>query len=332
VSGRVEEIGGAVMYINRSSRWNWGLVGESTPYVYGSFAQGFTRDPNGNLVFAEQEQRITQTNRGISGIAQYPFSRAHRVEFAGGVRRISFDRELRTFYFSPDTGRLIDDVKEDLPRPDNLNLGEMSTALVYDSSVFGVASPILGQRYRLEYTQSAGSLNYGGVLLDYRRYFMPVRPLTFAVRGLHFGRYGGDSEDPRLSQMYLGDWGLVRGYNFDSFEATECGNSVNSCPVVDQLFGTRLGIINAELRAPLIGLFRPSRMYGGVPVEVAVFADAGIAWTKDIKFNDRDVVRSVGAGLRFNAFGYVIGEIDYVKPIDRPDRGWVWQFSFTPGF
>jgi Tol biopolymer transport system component len=332
VSGRIEEIGGALMYINRSSRWNWGVVGESTPYVYGGYSQGFTLDPNGNFVFAEQEQRITQTNRGVSFVTQYPFSRAHRVELSGGARRISFDSELRTRTFSPDTGQFIDDFKEELPRPDALNLAESSAALVYDSSVFGVTSPILGQRYRLEYTQSMGSLNYGGVLLDYRRYFMPVRPLTFAFRGLHFGRYGGDSDDTRLSQMYVGDYGLVRGYNYGSFEATECGNIPNACPALEQLFGTRLGIINAELRAPLIGLFRPSRMYGGVPVEVAVFADAGIAWTSQIKVSDRDVVRSVGAGLRFNAFGYVIGEIDYVKPIDRPERGWLWQFTFTPGF
>ena len=47
---------------------------------------------------------------------------------------------------------------------------------------------------------------------------------------------------------------------------------------------------------------------------------------------DREWVRSVGAGLRFNAFGYAIGEIDYVRPLDRPGRGWVWQFNLTPGF
>ena len=33
---------------------------------------------------------------------------------------------------------------------------------------------------------------------DYRRYVMPVRPLTFAFRGLHYGRYGSGGEDSRL--------------------------------------------------------------------------------------------------------------------------------------
>ena len=63
-------------------------------------------------------------------------------------------------------------------------------------------------------------------------------------------------------------------------------------------------------------------MYGPLPVEIGVFADAGVAWTGDIKpgflGGERDWARSVGATLRFNAFGYAIGELDYVRPLDRP--------------
>jgi hypothetical protein len=95
-------------------------------------------------------------------------------------------------------------------------------------------------------------------------------------------------------------------------------------------------ISNIELRAPLIGLFRPSAMYGGIPVEVGVFADAGVAWTSDTKPSfaggSRDWARSVGATIRFNAFGFAVGEIDYVRPLDRPGRGWMWQFNLIPGF
>jgi hypothetical protein len=76
--------------------------------------------------------------------------------------------------------------------------------------------------------------------------------------------------------------------------------------------------------------------YGGVPIDVGVFADAGVAWTSFDKPSfaggNRDWVRSVGATVRFNAFGYIIGEVDYVRPLDRPERGWMWQFNFTPGF
>jgi hypothetical protein len=33
LSNRFEDIGGAVMYLNRTHRWNWGVIGEQTPYT-----------------------------------------------------------------------------------------------------------------------------------------------------------------------------------------------------------------------------------------------------------------------------------------------------------
>ena len=335
-SNRFEDLGGAVTYLNRTHRWNWGLMVEQTPYTIGQFSQGITVDPDFGTSFVQQEVRIRQINRGITGITQYPFSRAQRVEFSGGIRRISFDYEVESFFYSAASGQFLGRTKEDLPRPDPLNLGETSAALVYDTSVFGATSPILGQRYRLEYSQSAGSLLYSGALLDYRKYFM-ARPFTLALRGMHYGRYGRDSEDTRISPMYIGYANLIRGYEVGSFTPDECEITADSsCAQFDRLIGSRMLISNIELRAPLVGLFRPSAMYGGIPVEVGVFADAGVAWTSDTKPSfaggNRDWSRSVGATVRFNAFGFAIGEIDYVRPLDRPGRGWMWQFNLIPGF
>ncbi|MGH9241218.1 MAG: basic secretory protein-like protein [Vicinamibacterales bacterium] len=334
-SNRIEDLGGAVMYLNRTHRWNWGVIVEQTPYTTGRFAQGITVDPNFGTSFVQQETRITQINRGITGITQYPFSRAQRVEFSGGVRRISFDYEVESFFFSPN-GVFLGRTEEELPRPDALNLGETSAALVYDTSVFGATSPILGQRYRFEYSQTAGSLMYSGALVDYRKYFM-ARPLTLALRGMHYGRYGRDSEDSRISPLFIGYANLIRGYDVGSFTVDECQiTATSSCAQFDSLIGSRMLISNIELRAPLVGLFRPSAMYGGIPVEVGVFADAGVAWTSSTKPSfaggDRDWARSVGATIRFNAFGFAVGEIDYVRPLDRPGRGWIWQFNLIPGF
>jgi hypothetical protein len=336
LTNRFEEIGGAVAYINRTHRWNWGIVGEQTPYVTGNSGQ-FLTTVDGGTAIEERTLRVTQINRAVSGLAQYPFSRAHRFEVSAGVRRISFDSQIDSLFFSPVTGQLFAERKEELPRPGALNLGETSAALVYDSSVFGATSPILGQRYRFEYSQAAGSLLYSGMLADFRKYFMPARPYTFAVRGLHYGRYGRDGEDVRLSPLYVGYPGMVRGYEMGSFDASECPpNATNSCEVFDRLVGSRMMIGSAELRVPLVGLFNRNAMYGPVPVEIGVFADAGVAWTSDIKpgflGGERDWVRSVGATLRFNAFGYAVGELDYVRPLDRPGRGWMWQFNLTPGF
>jgi hypothetical protein len=68
-----------------------------------------------------------------------------------------------------------------------------------------------------------------------------------------------------------------------------------------------------------------------------VFGDAGAAWTSQdarprFLGGDRDWVRSVGAAIRLNAFGYAIVEVDYLRRLDRPEHGWHWQFNLTPGF
>lgn len=336
ITNRFEEIGGAIGYINRTHRWNWGVVGEQTPYVTGAFGQALTTI-DGRPVLVQETHRLTQINRAVSGLAQYPFSRAHRFEVAAGLRRISFDQDVETLIFSATTGQFIGEEKEELPRPDSLNLGETTAALVYDSSVFGATSPIVGQRYRFELSQAAGSLTYTGLLTDYRKYFMPARPFTFAVRALHFGRYGRDGEDLRLSPLYLGYPGLVRGYEVGSFDANECEvTAASQCAAFDQLVGSRIAIASAEFRFPLMALFSRRAMYGPLPVELGLFTDAGVAWTSDLNPSfaggDRDWVRSIGAVLRFNAFGFAVGELDYVKPLDRPERGWMWQFNLTPGF
>jgi outer membrane protein assembly factor BamA len=321
--------------MNRTRRWNWGLVVDQTPYVTGGFAQ-FLTNVGGQIVLAQQELRQTQTNRGVSGLLQYPISRAQRIEVGGGLRQISFSQRLETLYYSTN-GVFLDQVREDLPSPDSIALGEATAALVYDSSIFGATSPILGQRYRAEYTQVGGTLDFSGALLDYRRYFMPARPFTLAFRGMHYGRYGSGSDDFRLSPMFLGYPGMVRGYDISSFEPTECvASATSSCPVFDDLIGSRVAVLNAELRFPLVGVFSRRSFYGPLPIEIALFGDAGVAWDRasDPAFlgGDRQWARSVGTAIRFNLLGFLIGEFDVVKPLDRPGRGWTWQFNFTPGY
>ncbi len=336
VTSRFEETGGQVAYINRKSRWNWGLVAEQIPYTTGGFGQG-TTTINGQNAILQETLRVTEINQAVSGIAQYPFSKVQRLEFAAGGRRISFDSQIERQVFSPFTGDLLNEQIEELPRPDALNLGEASAALVYDSSVFGATSPLVGQRYRVEFTQLAGTVNYSGVLADYRRYFMPVRPFTIAVRGLHYGRYGADAEDSRLQPLYLGYQSLVRGYDVGSFDADECVETdLSACAAFDRLLGSRLAVVGAEIRFPLLGLFSRKSFYGPFPLELAFFGDAGVAWTSDnqpsFSGGERDFVRSAGVALRANVLGYAIAEIDYVRPFDRSRRGWVWQFGLTPGF
>jgi hypothetical protein len=336
VNGEFEDIGAQVMFLNRKHRWNWGVTAEHIPYRLGSFGQGFVDTPQGTL-FVQEQLIERQINTGLGGIVAYPFSRAHRFEMQGGARRINFDTELRREFFDPVTGQFLGREEEDLPDLDPLHLGEVSGALVYDTSVSGITSPILGQRYRLEVGQTAGSLQFTTLLADYRRYIMPLQPITFAVRGMHYGRFGGGSEDPRMQPLFIGYPQFIRGYDVSSFSPTECAEGpAGSCDAFDRLIGSRMIVGNFEVRAPLWGLFGGDNFYGPLPIELAAFFDYGVAWSRDSKpeifGGDRTAARSYGAAIRANLFGYAVVEIDYVKPMDRPLKGWFWQFSFRPGF
>ncbi|MEO8089238.1 MAG: BamA/TamA family outer membrane protein [Gemmatimonadales bacterium] len=340
VNGGLKDVTAQLGYQNLSHRLNWGATVQQVPYLTGGFAEGVA-DVNGEPTLIEQQLLIRQTNRDIAGIVSYPFSEVQRVELQAGYSNISFDRELRTQGFSLTTGQQVVDEKVNLPAPRALGLGIGSAALVYDNSFFGATSPILGQRYRLEISPTIGALNYMGVLGDFRRYFMPVRPFTFATRLVHYGRYARDGEDPRLQPLFLGQAGLVRGYSYGSFGASECNpppGNPNACPVFDQLLGSRVVVGNAELRFPLLGaLGIGSGYYGAFPIEFAVFGDAGLAWDSAHKpsvfgSGTRDPVFSAGAGLRINLLGFAVAEVDLVRPFDRPGKGWVWQFELQPGF
>jgi hypothetical protein len=154
---------------------------------------------------------------------------------------------------------------------------------------------------------------------------------------MHYGRYGSGGEDSRLVPLFLGYPNLVRGYDIDSFSAAECGPSTNGdCPVFDQLVGSRLAVGNVELRFPPFSALGGRRLYGPVPVDLLAFYDTGVAWTSrdEAAFlgGNRQRVSSVGFGARVNVFGFLVGEVDYVNPLDRPGRGWHWQFNFTAGY
>ena len=90
------------------------------------------------------------------------------------------------------------------------------------------------------------------------------------------------------------------------------------------------------MRFPLWSAFGGSNFYGPLPIEMAVFADSGVAWGQNnsVQFggSNKEPVSSVGVAMRVNLFGFAVGELDYVRPLDRPGRGWLWQFNLMPGF
>jgi Tol biopolymer transport system component len=326
--------GGLVAYANLSHRWNWGVSAEQVPYYTGGY-QTVSVDPAGNTG-VQNTILLHQTERTASALAAYPFNRAQRLEFSAGFTDIAFSQQVQSTTFTLDTGQIVSDTVSDVSVGRSLNLMQTSAALVYDTSIFGATSPINGQRYRLQITPTWGSINFQNVLADYRRYVMPAELYTIAGRILHFGRYGSNSEDPRLWPLYLGYPTLVRGYDINSVSATDC-NPDGTCPAFDGLLGSRLLVGNLEFRFPLLRPFGLHRgVYGPVPVEVAFFGDAGVAWTQHDRPSfwggTRKPVSSAGIAFRVNAFGFAVLEFDAVRPFSRPGEGWVFQFNLTPGF
>jgi Tol biopolymer transport system component len=321
-------LGGLVAYFNTAHRWNWGAIVEQTPYLLTNYVAGYTY-VNGVPAYVEQDIVYREMDREVSGIMSYPFSDVLRTEFSAGFSSISFLEETVTRAASLQTGEVLMNQTQDITPFPALNMGSVSAALVYDNSYFGAASPLLGERYRFEVSPTFGSLSWLEVLMDYRQYFMPLRPFTIAVRALHYGKYGGGAEDSRLAPLYLGYPGLVRGYDMNSM-------SVSDTSIVDRIQGSKILVGNVELRFPLLGLFGIGKgYYGYLPIEMAGFFDGGVAWQNGDKAwflgGDRKPVRTIGVALRINLFG-LIGELDYDRPLNRLGVGWGFEFNVAPGF
>ncbi|TVP78010.1 MAG: peptidase S9, partial [Gemmatimonadales bacterium] len=349
--GTLRDLGGQVVYQNLERRWNWGAGGGRVPLRF--FQQGIGRTPQGNLVVQEDLIRLNQT-QGF-GLLSYAINQTRRVEFSAGLTRYSFDLERITLEYNQ-AGQLVrfSETSPDDQLPAPTTLAEASVAWVGDNSYFGFTSPVRGERFRVELGRTAGTADFGTILLDYRRYMNPASNLTFAVRGLHVGRYGSELDrkvtDPNRSGLiqpqFLGWQTFMRGYSEHSFERRECiaprdGEGIGSCPAYERLLGNRIAVLNTEVRVPLVGTDRYGIVdFGFLPTEISFFADAGLAWDSARPANleltrssaDRIPVVSTGVSARFNVLGFMILEVYYAEPWQRPVKGGHWGFQIAPGW
>ncbi|HVA62814.1 MAG TPA: BamA/TamA family outer membrane protein [Terriglobales bacterium] len=337
-AGFYRDLSAQALYTNDTHRWTWGIGGGQTPYVSGSItrAAGLV---GGAAVVQDRTNTFWEMDRQAVGLLAYPFSRAQRLEFTAGYENIGFAAETRTQTFDFSTGALLADQRQDVAAPPSLNFAVGSAALVYDTSIFGGASPVYGQSYRFQAGFDAGSLNFATALADYRRYLPLARPLSLAGRVMTYGRYGAGADDLRLQGFYLGYPSIVRGYDFNSISVDECGPqfaTTGTCPIFDRLVGSKIAAVNAELRLEIFGPLGVVPSSGVPPIELAPFFDAGAAWTSadkpDFLGGNRRPVSSEGLTLRINVFGFAVAAIDYAIPNQRPARSHVWEFSLLPGY
>ncbi|MDE3155595.1 MAG: hypothetical protein KGN76_10865, partial [Acidobacteriota bacterium] len=336
---RLQNGAAALSYQDLTHRWGLGMVIQQTPHLVGAF-RTTTATIDGAPVTVKSKTAFRQIYRGLFGTASYAFDAARRLELSAGYQNLTLDQITEVKSTSLHTGLLAGVAPPPaVPHVDAVQLMQANVAFVDDRSVFGATSPVAGQRYRVQLTMAGGTLGYEEVLADYRRYFRPDPAFTIAMRVLHDGRYGPGAEDPRLLPLSLGYRELVRGYDLSSFSVNDCQpTATQSCPAIDQLLGSRTLTTNLELRFPLQQAFGfGSRFFRSLPTELGIFGDAGYAWHSDeahppFLVGPRHPVTSVGLLARINFFGYAIGEIDLVRPFDRPHAGWMFAFGLSPGF
>jgi len=351
-NGTFRDIGGMVQYMNRGRRFNYGGMVAHIPYQFGYPRQGFNQ--YGEYVIQDLRQRLYLDQ--VRGIGSYPFSTTRRLEVFGGFTRYGFDIQAYTYTYTAfgiqrerrsadKCSRLSLEERQTVwaCEPDGFYYFDAGLAYVGDFSNFGFTSPLQGGRYRLEVVPRFGTDNFVSVLGDYRRYFF-ARPLTFAVRGMFAGNFGGDQGQifSRESLYYPYYRGFVRGYSYGSFDfVEECKD--RDCAVYTRLYGTRAAMVSTEIRLPLLGTETLGLLnFPYLPMEIVGFVDAGMAWNsgddpfKMLKFEkdtiERVPVISAGPSARFNLLGYLIFEVYYAYPFQRPDKGAHFGFQLLPGW
>jgi hypothetical protein len=297
---------------------------------------------NGQTVLADviEQDTLTQTLDQVQGLAQYPLSQTRRFETSAAYTRYSFKEEIERLVLVGNS--VLEHSRRRVPSAESLSLVEGGVAFVGDNSAFGFVSPVRGGRMRLEVDQTSGDLSFTSALADVRRYFF-MRPLTFAVRALHYGRYGDDADSNRISPLFVGDQTLVRGYAAGDIRLAECTQVAgsNACPEFDRLIGSRIAVANVELRVPLFGVEEFGLIkLRSLPTELALFADVGAAWSQDesVRWSfdreatDRVPVASAGIAARILLLGALPLEFYYAKPFQRPQESGVFGFLITPGW
>lgn len=224
-------------------------------------------------------QRIT----GTGAYLNYPFDRYHRLDFELAMYSQPFSFNFQT--------------SQPVNPYDNRGLLTVgSIAFVGDTTMWREWAPYTGSRYRIQVEQSfpalGSDLSLTNLIFDARRYFSLGRRGTIATRLLLGGSFGQDK-----SFFYLGGIDTLRGYSYEA------------------LVGTRIGLLNLEIRIPFIDV-----LHFGWPIQWTIggirgiiFADVGGTWS-DWQFgpknpfhvfqreNNRirldDVKAAIGIGLR----------------------------------
>ncbi len=321
INGEIYDIGGQAIYINNSSRLSWGASFSHVPYrsTRAYIAPDSIESVRvTNLIYIRQ--RTFEDELGLFG--RYPLSKNLRFEggITGSVYSFRID-SINNYYAG---GYKVDESRTKLDAPPPFFMGRTYVAFVGDDSNFGLTSPMRGYRYRFQAGRTFGEINSWDLLADYRRYFFK-KPVGFAFRLMHYGRYGGNSDE--LYPLFIGYPYYIRGYSSNSFYKND-SYSENSLSI-NQLSGSKMALVNGEIRYPLSGPKRLALIKSGFLFsDLVLFFDGGMAFNDfdDIGFqwepknkNEQIPVFSTGISIRINLLGAIIVEPYYAIPFQRKD-------------
>lgn len=338
MNGDIANAGGQLTYVNRNRRLGWGLGLSHIPFV----TRGDYQLPrlttlklsNGDSIRAYKEvltlERVFQER--VNLFSFYPFSSAVRVEGGAAFEYYSSRTHDYITYYT-EGGLPIGEQRIRGPKGQSFKISTLNAALVGDNSYFGITAPLEGWRYRIGLEGYFNDFNYTAILIDGRKY-MRFSPFTLAVRGMAYGRFGGNSNT--ISPLYIGNSWFIRGYQSEYL--------YNKNPAFfNRLVGSKIGVANIELRLPFTGPRKlsliPSKF---ILTDVNLFWDSGVAFYEARDFENPSVftgfkhmpISSAGVSVRINVLGALILEPYYAFPISFPkeDRRWVFGLNFLPGW
>lgn len=344
LNGEIFDFGGQTAYINQKSKLKWGGAVSHIPYragsmylTYDSLDYADTKILVQNLIL--DYMRMFEDN--ITGFAYYPLSQNRRFEGGFSMSWYYYRIERYNNYYTLD-GIGLGSKRQKLDAPPGGNYQQVSLAYVEDNSYFAMTSPFQGHRLRYEVQKYFGQVDFFTALLDYRKYFY-MKPVSFAIRAYHFGRYGGTSTPGIISPLYIGYPWMVRGYeNVSPRSDTEL--MMNSFDI-SRLTGQRTIVANAELRIPFTGPEKLALIKSRLLLtDLNFFLDGGLAWSPGDKITlewnplnppaeKRYPVYSTGVSIRINVLGALILEPYYAFPFQNGGfKNGVFGLNFTPGW
>lgn len=351
LNGEITDAAGQFSYINQKNRLNWGLSLSHIPYSSGQFLEDpdyyygqpeieYGLDSSSILGYKDELYLNRIFQERIGAFTFFPLSVTRRFE-VGTAYEFYHQRLDHYVYLYDQFGILRAQQRERLPAGGGLNIANVNAAYVGDNSYFGVAAPLQGWRYRLGVERYFGGYNFATALADGRRYLY-TRPVTFAVRGLAYGRFGGNANNTEeVYPLFAAQPYFVRGYTSKVLYE-------DAPQLVEQMAGSKIVVANFEVRFPFTGPRKlaliPSNFF---LTDLNLFFDAGVGFFRNSDLsatdpNPNDELRhvqhkpllSTGISLRLNLFGALVLEPYFALPlsVDKENRRWVWGLNFVPGW